>query len=577
MDQFAFDFDRSELFQAEASPRQADRPDLLRTEARTLADVAELVQSDSSLADTRCRDLLSGLNRFATIAGQRLASIPATAAAVRRVLEGTTPQQHGLKKKSFQTLRSTVAFAVKAYGPVEVRHSNAVKPQWNAAWTELVELIDVPFRRHALSRFAAFCSARLISPAAVTNSMLADFLAELAATEVVKRPKDLLHGTVTAWNRASRDIAGWPQIRLTSPTAPVPHIFPPTAFSERFQAELASWKQRTSSASTSRSIFRREGLLRELRPETVRSQLSLFRQVASALVRSGAMQIEEVIGLSSLCDPDKLRMALEFEHERLRGNDRRVLEMANKIRVLCKYFDGVPAEQIAGLDRLFMVRPERRKDITEQNRLRLAQFDEPGNYEQLVRFPERAAGQARRMTNQYRAAKRMEQSVAISTLLRVAPRLATLRQIELSWLKHQADGSIVLSIPPTALKARRALEVWLNADCGALINELIRDFRPALPCASGPYLFPGEDGGPRSKNAMYEQVTDVGRELGLDINPHLYRHLLQKICVERDPTSIGAVSLILGHATTSTTTTFYADRNGRAASKRIDSLLSAGS
>lgn len=170
----------------------------------------------------------------------------------------------------------------------------------------------------------------------------------------------------------------------------------------------------------------------------------------------------------------------------------------------------------------------------------------------------------------------MEQAVAVSILLRVAPRLATLRQISISWLIHQADGSIIMSVPPTALKARRALEVQLNADCGALINELIRDFRPVLPSASGPYLFPGENGGPRSKNAMYEQIVDVGRGLGLDINPHLYRHLLQKVCVERDPSSVGDVSRVLGHATTSTTVTFYADRSGRAASKRLDALLSAG-
>ncbi|MCU4179693.1 tyrosine-type recombinase/integrase [Bosea sp. BH3] len=576
MDQISFNFERSEPALMEASPAQVRSPNLPRKEAQTLADVAELVQADRCLADTRRRDLLSGLNRFATIAGQPLVAIPATAAAVRHILEGTTPRQHNLKKKSFQTLRSTLAFAVKTYGPVEVRESHAVKRQWNAEWMELVELIDVPFRRHALSRFAAFCSSRRISPAAVTNSTLADFLAELLATEVVKLPKTIVHGTVSAWNRAGRDIAGWPQLRLTSPTTPVPHIFPLAAFSESFKAELASWQRRTSSAATSRSIFRDEGLLRELRPDTVKSQLSLFRQVASALVRSGAMQIKEIISLNSLCDPDKLRVALEFEHDRLQGNDRRVLEMANKIRVLCKHFDGVTDRQIAGLERLCLGRPERRKEITEQNRLRLAQFDEPGNYEKLLRFPERAAAQARQMTNPYRAAKRMEQAVAIAILLRVAPRLATLRQIELFWLKHQADGSVVLSIPPTALKARRALEVWLNADCGALIDELIHDFRPDLPCASGPYLFPGEDGGPRSKNAMYEQVTDVGRELGMDINPHLYRHLLQKMCVERDPRSVAEVSRVLGHASTSTTITFYADRNGNAASKRLDALLMGG-
>jgi len=265
---------------------------------------------------------------------------------------------------------------------------------------------------------------------------------------------------------------------------------------------------------------------------------------------------------------------LEFEYERLGHNERRVFEMASKLVVLSKHFAKLTAEQTMELQQLCANRPKRKTFITDKNRERLSQFDDPANYAMLWSVPARAVKTARKTANPYRAAKLMEQAVAISILLRVAPRLATLRRLELAWFKRQPDHTFILLIPPGVMKGGRPLELTLNAEFAQLFDEHIERFRPALPFASGPYLFPGEKSGPRSKNAMYEQIVDAGREVGLDINPHLFRHLLQKVCVERDPASVGDVSKVLGHASISTTVTFYADRNGKAASRRLDQLLS---
>ena len=123
------------------------------------------------------------------------------------------------------------------------------------------------------------------------------------------------------------------------------------------------------------------------------------------------------------------------------------------------------------------------------------------------------------------------------------------------------------------MKGKRALELALNAEVGALVQEHIDRFRPALPCANGRYLFPGEKGGPRSKGAMYERIVASAKDVGLEMNPHLFRHLIQKICAEADPASVGDVSKVLNHASSSTTVIFYTDNNGRAASKRLDKIL----
>ncbi|WP_186421358.1 site-specific integrase [Bosea sp. CS1GBMeth4] len=573
MEQTAFDFSWAEP--AEATPDSANEVHSIAPPRRaaTIADIHACIAEDNSLAEGRRRDILSGLNRFGAIAGRSLAEIPATAAAVRAVFADAKPAKLGLKKKSLQTLRSSVAFALKRFAPVGPKGVSAVKQNWNPEWVALIGQIQIPFQRHGLSRFAEFCSHRMMSPPEVKPETLVDFLAALAESEVVKNPKDIVHNTISSWNRAARETPGWPQTRLSSPTKPTSYVLPLSALPAGFQSDLAAWEKRVSAKPKAASIFSGEGLLRPLRPETIKSQLFMFRQVATALVKSGAMKLDEIEGLASLCNSDKLLIALEFEYERLGKKERRVLEIASKLRVLAKHFAQLTPEQAAGFDRLCSNRPKRQNQITEKNRHRLAQFDDDKNYRLLTTMPARAAAQARKMKNPYRAAKRMEQAVAVSLLVHVALRVSTLRKLQLDWLKWQPDNSFILSIPPAAMKGNQALELALNAGVGELIREHLERHRPALPSSDGVYLFPGEKGGPRSKNAMYEQIVAAAADAGLEINPHLFRHLLQKVCAEIDPASIADVSRVLGHASPSTTATFYAERNGKAASRRLDQIL----
>ncbi|KRE16786.1 hypothetical protein ASE66_09235 [Bosea sp. Root483D1] len=574
MEQTAFDFSWPEPVENPPAATSEKHRTVHVQPAETMADIHACAAADISLTDGRRRDLLSGLNRFGAIAGRPLTEIPATASAIRAVFAEAKPIRLGIKRKTLQTLRSSVAFAVNQFAPARKTSSSAVKENWNAEWAALIGLIQTPFRRHALSRFAEFCSQQAISPADVMPETLAGFYLALTEAEIVKEPKNIVHGTISSWNRAARDIPSWPQIRLSSPTKPTPYVLPLSAFPQGFQSDLANWEKGVSAKPKAASIFSAEELLRPLRQDTIKSHLLLFRQVATALVKSGTMKLDEIDSLAELCDPDKLKVALEFEYERLGGKERRVLEMASKLRVLAKHFAKLSPDQIAKFDQLCANRPKRQNHITDKNRERLSQFDDPANYALLLSVPARLAKEARQTANAYRAAKLMEQAVAVSILLRVAPRLATLRRLELGWFKRQADSSFVLIIPPGVMKGGRPLELTLNAEFAGLLDEHTERFRSALPGASGSYLFPGESSGPRSKNAMYEQIVDAGREVGLDINPHLFRHLLQKVCVERDPSSVGDVSKVLGHASISTTVIFYADRNGKAASKRLDQLLS---
>ncbi|TVR07176.1 MAG: hypothetical protein EA385_13555, partial [Salinarimonadaceae bacterium] len=124
-----------------------------------------------------------------------------------------------------------------------------------------------------------------------------------------------------------------------------------------------------------------------------------------------------------------------------------------------------------------------------------------------------------------------------------------------------------------AMKANRPHEVVLASEAADLLRAFLDWFRSRLPGAEGPWLFPGVDGGARSKNAVYEAVATALKRAGIAGNPHLVRHIIAKICLELDPASAFAVSRLLGHTSLSTTSAHYLGTESKAAGRFVDKLL----
>ncbi len=63
------------------------------------------------------------------------------------------------------------------------------------------------------------------------------------------------------------------------------------------------------------------------------------------------------------------------------------------------------------------------------------------------------------------------------------------------------------------------------------------------------------------------------RHAGIEISPHLYRHIIAKIIAERCPEHLHDVSRMLGHKSMRTTYGSYLGTEGPAASRRVGKLL----
>lgn len=124
------------------------------------------------------------------------------------------------------------------------------------------------------------------------------------------------------------------------------------------------------------------------------------------------------------------------------------------------------------------------------------------------------------------------------------------------------------------MKNGQPVEFELSSETASLLAEYLHDHRPKLAGFEGPYLFPGREGGPRSHSTMRHDFTEVMRKrCGLVMNPHLMRHAIAKIVVERNPELYAVMSRQLGHKRMDTTMQNYLGTETRASGRHIDKLL----
>lgn len=160
--------------------------------------------------------------------------------------------------------------------------------------------------------------------------------------------------------------------------------------------------------------------------------------------------------------------------------------------------------------------------------------------------------------------------LAHDILLTRAPRSSNVIEARLDWIAFQ-DGKAVLSIPATEVKGRKAGDpnyvVRLGGRASRLMRNYIDKIRPKLvhpDDKANPYLFPRQEGGKFEINAPYRGILKrvtrlLHQHVGVQINPHLYRHLIGWIWLKESMDNLPRVQRLLGHKSLRTTVEYYAE------------------
>ena len=535
----------------------------------SLADVCALV--DAEFTGTRRRDLLSGFNTLTRVMGIDLSHIRATPKAVRTLLARRNAVELGLTERRWRNVRSGVVSAVRMFGNVPSAITQSVPI--NAEWTDLLGRVIAKHHRHALARLARFCSAMGILPEAVDRATLLGFYEALVAEELIRDPRTKLKHTIAIWNICRRQAPDWPDIRLASPFERDVITLSLEHFPDSFRVDLEAWCARLLSPDP----MDPSAPPRPLKAITVNGKTALVLRFASALVHSEALPIEKITDLHVLVsDVERFKTGLRFFLDRFEGRSNAyIAKIADSLRAIAKHYVQVPEEIYDAIENICRrLRPPRNDGLKAKNRERLRQFDDPKNVARLLAFPREEAERGRKLTNPYRAAKCYERAVAVSLLIATCLRIQNLRTIRLDTDLSRSGGRCFLSIPGERVKNGMNLDFELPADTVALIDDYLCTHRPNLRGAEGPYLFPGQDGGPRPYTTISKDIeANLRKRAGLTMNLHLFRHATAKIVIERDPGLAFVLSRHLGHKTINMTMQAYLGTEGRAAARSIDRVI----
>ena len=277
--------------------------------------------------------------------------------------------------------------------------------------------------------------------------------------------------------------------------------------------------------------------------------------------------------------PEDLRKQLEDLRKQLEDDLRRLKELSADVR----------SPKLG--------RPTRKN----RDRLRLL-FDDRRNLTELMLLPRKLMREALEMLDWleqdkkhltakqvqarlYQAARKARTAILIGILCRIPLRIKNLASIRIGInLKFSGATSDVVTLAFEAFETKNwfALEFSVGARLVEMLRVYIDKFLPILEGGRtdiGPHrwLFPaGEEGrsGPLSIETTRTSIeTAIYERVGVRINPHLFRAIAVRLCLEHSPGALEFCRLLLGDKTLQIVLAHYAALEAKEAARHQDQLV----
>jgi integrase len=138
-------------------------------------------------------------------------------------------------------------------------------------------------------------------------------------------------------------------------------------------------------------------------------------------------------------------------------------------------------------------------------------------------------------------------------------------------------GTLVLDIDGAEVKNDQTLSFPLPTECADLIRLYVQKYHRRLTRSRNAYLFPSDlPDRPKRSDTLGKQLSRlIRRSIGLEVNPHLYRHLVHIIVLNRYPGSYAMVSRVLGHKSLQTAISNYAGEDMAISMRAFQGLVGA--
>jgi len=515
-----------------------------RAPLRTLAELLEGVAAQPSLKPRYRQDIASAIRTAARILGRPLASMPADLRLLLRRLREVVPETAGISRKRGKNVRWLLRVAFRMTPTMRLgRQLQPLSPNWQALYDRLPNR----GRRTLLSGSLRYFSERGIEPEMVSNEHADAFLKTLREGSLLRDPEMAWRDIAWAWNRCRDEVQGWPCLTLSFVSRRISYSLPWTAFPSGLKAEIDNYLDRLSGIELADDVPSRP-----VREATRRLRERQFRVFSSALVLRGR-DPAGLRGLADLTALDAYKEGLRFFLERRTGSSSRTIEdFAVALRTVAKYWVKADAATITSMNAIVRSLTINRWGMTAKNRERLRRLEDPRIRHALVGLPPKLMRMAESgKLHPKRAALTAQIAVALEILLMAPMRMHNLRHLNLD--QHlvrpaRSDGALHIIIPGQEVKNRMELDFPLPGESAALIRRYLEQFRPLLASSENRALFPGAGPGPKTDYALARQIIKtVFRDIGIRVNPHLFRHIAVKLHLDRHPGEHAVVTHALGN------------------------------
>ena len=309
--------------------------------------------------------------------------------------------------------------------------------------------------------------------------------------------------------------------------------------------------------------------------KTIHYELSLY---VSALVYRGRdpqtlRTPADVVALGVVKD------GLRFFLDRL--NDKptaQVIRIARRLSYVAQHWVKVEVTHLAALKAICRrLELKHHQGMTEKNRARLRQFDDPAALLRLLRLPQTLEDLVVRCEAPGRSeALMLQTALAIEILIMHPIRRCNLAGLHLERHLVRSRGGIVhLVMPGEEVKNRSAIEGILPPPTVRLLDLYLKRYRPLLLTGPSAWLFPGAVAdSPKCGERLGAQISaTIKQHTALQVHPHLFRQIAAKAYLDSHPGAYGVIRLVEGHKSVDTTTKYYCGVERDAALKHYDAHI----
>jgi len=531
----------------------------------SLADV--LAALDGAAIDGRRRqELRSAIRAACRLIGRDPEAISAEPRFLRPLLEAVSPDVHGMSRGRWNNVRSLVGGALKTVTSVMPgRDRTPLSPGWERLLASALK-----DRRIRLQPFARFMSAKGIDPDAVTLVDLFAWRDAMANDRLRRDPEKAWDGFSWVWNACVREIPGWPSIPIERQDRRESYVLPWSMQPESLKVEVDDFLRWRSGITLDE-----DGPARPARATTLAMRERQLRVAASILLRSG-VSFAELRGIADLVTLDRFKLVLRFMLDRNGGKtSSQIGNMAGFLKHVADVWVKTDRETVEAMKKVTAKLCSSRGGLRPKNRERLRPFDDRAVVEAFLDLPDRIRRELPGMRVSKRSKAVLAQTaVAIALLQTTAIRIRNL--CGLGMRKHliPRGREVFLVIPGDQVKNGEEIEAVLPPEVVDVLAWYIRERRPRLMTDETDALFPGANGRPKSPVTFGPQISGtVKRFLGIEVNPHLFRHTMGKLFLDVRPGDYETIRSVLAHRDIETTKSVYTGTESVAAGRHFNAVI----